>query len=207
LTITKEEVLAHLNKELNRSVTEGQLEEYLLEALKDLSMQDEFLWIETTVPTIIGRPYYSEPLDYKRLLSVRIDDNAPLGKITWREYQVLIRDETSDDRDEPNRFTQHGGFWYPYPTPDAIYTATLFYNAFVLEIETIDEAEVKAVDNITFKDIYRDAIYAKTKASYCRGINWTDKAMEFQMEYERIILPPLKKLVKREPKFTRYTDL
>lgn len=195
--------MAHLNKELNRSVTAGQLEEYLLEALKDLSLQDEFLWVETTVPTIIGRTYYSEPLDYKRLLSIKIDDNVPLGKITWREYQGLIRNETTDARGEPNRFTQHGGFWYPYPTPDAEYIATLFYNAFILETE----GGTKAVDDITFKDIYRDAIYAKTIASYCRGIGWTDKAMEFQMIYEKIILPPLKKLVKRESKFTRYTDL
>jgi len=203
LTITKEEVLAHLNKELNRSATEGQIEEYLLAALKDLSMQDEFLWIESEVDTIIGRVYYSEPLDYKRLLSIRIDTGAPLGKITWREYQGLVRDETVAARAEPSRFTQHGGFWYPYPTPDAIYTATLFYNAFILETE----GGTKAVDDIKFKDIYRDAIYAKTKALYCRGLNWTDKDMEFQMEYEKIILPPLKKLVKRESKFTRYTDL
>jgi len=136
-------------------------------------------------------------------LSIRIDTGSPLGKISWMEYQGLVRDETSAARAEPNRFTQHGGFWYPYPTPDAIYTATLFYNAFILETE----GGTKAVDDITFKDIYRDAIYAKTKALYCRGLNWTDKAMEFQMEYDKIILPPLKKLVKRESKFTRYTDL
>ena len=201
MTILKEEVLDHLNKELYR--TETEIDEYLLEALKDLSLRDAFLWIETTVPTIIGRPYYSEPLDFKHLLTIKIDDNAPLGKISWAEYQMLIRDETADARDEPNRFTQHGGFWYPYPTPDAVYTATLFYSAFILE----SEGGVKAIDDIKFKDIYRRAINTLTKAYYCMSKGLRGDSTEYLMEFKLDILPGLSKLVKREPKFTLYTDL
>lgn len=136
-------------------------------------------------------------------MTAKIDDNRPLGKITWQEYQILIRDETSADYDLPNRFAIHGGFWYPYPTPDAVYTATLFYNAFILE----SEGGTNAVDDIKFKDIYRNAIYAKTKAQYCRSIGWTDKAVEYETDYRQLVLPPLKKLVEREPRFVRFRDI
>lgn len=207
MTILKAEILLHLNKELYR--TETDIDEYVLEALRDLSLKDDFLWVETTVPTLIGRPYYSEPLDFKHLLTIKINDNRPLGKISWAEYQILIRDQTAADRDLPNRFTQHGGFWYAYPTPDAVYTVTLFYSAFVLKSEMIDGVEVKAVNNIGryFSDKYRSAIYTKTKAVYCRSLGWTDRQVDFETEYQRILLPPLKALVKHEPRFTKYNDL
>lgn len=200
MTITKAEILAHLNKELERNETD--IDEYILSALKDLSLQDDFLWLQTEVDTIVGRPYYSLPLDYKRQITIKIDDNRPLGKITWKEYQVLIRDETSNDYDLPNRFAIHGDFWYPYPTPDEIYTATLFYNAFILE----SEDGVNAVDDITFKDIYRDAINSKTKAQFCRSLGWIDMAIKYETEYRQLILPPLKKLIPRETKFVQYNE-
>lgn len=201
MAITKAEILAHLNKELNRS--EEDIDEYILEALKDLSLKAHFLWIETTVPTIVGRPYYSVPPDYKKLLTIKIDDNTPLGKVTWEEYQILIADETSDDYDEPSNFAIHGGFWYPHPIPDAIYTAKLFYAAFVLE----SEDGTNAVDDIVFGDIYRSAIYAKTKAVYCRSLGWTDRQAEFEFEYNKILLPLLEDLIENEPKFVRNHDL
>lgn len=201
MTILKEEILAHLNKELYR--TETEIDEYILEALKDLSLRDDFLWVESTVETIIGRPYYSEPLDFKHLLTIKIDDNRPLGKISWTEYQILIRDETADARGEPNRFTQHGGFWYAYPTSDAVYVATLFYNAFVLE----SEGGVNAIDDIKFKNIYRRAVNTLTKAYYCRSKGLRNDSAEYLMEFKIDILPGLSKLVKREPVFTKYTDL
>ena len=196
MPILKAEILAHLNKELNR--TETNIDEHILEALKDLSLQDKFLWIEATVDTIIGRPYYSLPLDYKRKLSVKIDDNNSLTLIDWGEYQALIANETSADRGEPNRYCIHGGFWYAYPTPDAVYTTTIFYNAYVLESG--------AVDDITFKNIYRNAIYAKTKAQYCRSLGWVDRAKDYEVDYRQLILPPLKKLVQHQVRQVNYND-
>jgi len=201
MTILKEEILAHLNKELHR--TETDIDEYILEALKDLALRDDFLWIEATVPTIIGRPYYSEPLDLKHRLTIKIGDNSPLPKISWLEYQILIRNQTSADYGEPNRYTQHGGFWYPYPTPDATYTATLFYNATVLE----SEDEVNAVDDIKFKDRYRRALNTLTKAYYCRSKGLNSDSADYLMEFKLDILPELSKLVKKEPVFSSYNDL
>lgn len=203
MTIDKDDVLAHLNKELNRSETDDTIAEYILETLKDLSLQAHFLWIETTVPTIVGRAYYSVPTDYKKLMTIKIDDNKPLSKITWEEYQSLIADETSDDYDEPSNFALHGGFWYPHPIPDAIYTARLFYAGFVLE----SEGGTDAVDDIPFGDIYRSAIYAKTKAVYCRSLGWTDRQKEFEFEYQKILLPLLKDLIEHEPLFVKNHDL
>jgi len=198
--ILKAEILVHLNKELNR--TETNIDEHILEALKDLSLQAKFIWVETNIDTIIGRPYYSLPSDYKKLLSIRIDDENSMSLIDWGEYQALVANETSADYGMPNRFCIHGGFWYPYPTPDAIYTVTLYYNAFILE----SEDGVNAVDNITFKDIYRNAIYAKTKAQYCMSLGWTEKAQVYQMVYEQILLPPLKKLVQEQVHQVQYHD-
>ena len=201
MTIDKDDVLVHLNKELNRSETD--IDEYRLETLKDLRLQTHFLWIETTVPTIVGRAYYSLPTDYKKLMTIKIDDNKPLGKITWTEYLSLIADQTSDDYNEPSNFAIHGGFWYPHPTPDAIYTATLHYAGFVLE----SEDGTDAVDDIVFGDIYRSAIYAKTKAVYCRSLGWTDRQAEFEFEYQKILLPLLKDLIEHEPLFVKNHDL
>ena len=204
MTITKEEILAHLNKELNR--TETDIDEHILEALKDLSLQNEFLWIESTVKTIAGRPYYSMPLDYRKKLSIRIDDENSMKLIDWGEYQALIANETEADWGMPNRFCIHGGYWYGYPTADAEYTATIFYNAFILEQETIDEVTTKAVDDIKFKDIYRSAINAKTKAQYCRSLGWIDRAKEYEADYRALILPPLEELIQRQVREVQYHD-
>ena len=201
MTILKSEILAHLNKELDR--TETDIDECILETLKDLSLQDNFLWVEATVPTVIGKAHYSEPLDFKSLLTIKTGDNRPLGKLLWAEYQIMIRGQTSNDYGEPDRFTRHGGYWYAYPTPDAVYTMKLFYCAYILESEN----SIKVVNDIRFKDIYRDAIYAKTKAVYCRSLGWTDRQVEFELEYDKILLPPLKALVDHKPVFVTYHDL
>ena len=92
MTILKAEILNHLNGELYR--TETDIDQHILAALKNLSMADKFLWVETQVPTIIGRPYYSMPPDYKKLMTIKIGDNKPLEKITWQEYQAFIYDQT-----------------------------------------------------------------------------------------------------------------
>jgi len=204
MTILKAEVLAHVNTELDRSETADTLKEHLLAALKWLSLKDDFLWVETTVDTIIGRGYYSLPLDYKgRLITIRIADNTPLLKITFREYQVLVADETSDNRGEPTKYALHGGFWYAYPTPDAVYEATLFYPRFILE----SEGGTEVVDDIPFSDIYRDVIYAKTKAIVCRNYGLTDEQIKYETELDKLILPPLQKMIEREPIFVKCNDL
>ena len=203
MAILKAEVLAHVNKELDRSETDATLKEHLLAALKWLSLKDDFLWVETTVDTIIGRKYYSLPLDYKDLIIIKIADNTPLTKVTFSEYQILIADQTSANYSEPKNYAIHGGFWYANPTPDAIYEATLFYPRFILE----SEDGVDVVDDIPFSDIYRDAIYAKTKAMVCRNIGLTDDQIKYEKELEILILPPLIKMIEGTPKFVANHDL
>ncbi|MCJ7790528.1 MAG: hypothetical protein MUP69_10225 [Candidatus Atribacteria bacterium] len=203
MTITKLEILTHLNKELNRSEAQEDIDEYILEALKDLSLRDNFLWVETTVPTIDGRAYYSVPEDYKSLLVIKIDDNTPLCKITFREYQQCIAGQTTDNEGEPYCFAIHGGFIYPYPVPNMVYIMTLHYVAFILETEDA----VLAIDNIPFKDIYRQAIYALTKAYYCLSKGLTDDANTYLTLFSNILLPPLQKLIERETRSIEYQDL
>ena len=200
MSILKAEILTHLNKELNR--TETDIDEHILEALKDLSLQDEFLWVETNVDTIQSRPYYSLPLDYKSLLSIKIDDENSMEKIDWGEYQMLIANETSADRSMPDRFCIHGGFFYAYPTPDAVYTCTLFYNNFILE----SEDGINAVDDIKFRDIFRNAIYAKTKMFYCKSKGLKQTAIDYETDYRQLILPQLKNLVQKQVRQVQYND-
>ena len=207
MTITKAQILTHLNGELYR--TEENIDQHILSALKNLSMKDKFYWVETTIPTIIGRPYYSMPPDYKKLMTIKIEDNKPLEKITWEEYQVYIKDQTSANYGEPIAFSIHGGFWYPYQTPDAEYTATLYYNAFVPESEVIDAATVNAVDNIGryFSDIYRDAINNLTKAYYCLSKGLKEDANVYFTIFANVDLPPLQALIEREIKSIQPHDL
>ena len=197
MTITKAEILAHLNSELRRAETD--IDEHILEALKDLSLQDDFLWSDDTIPTTDGGASYSIPDDCKKELVIKIDNNRPLGKITFREYQVLIADETSSDRDEPDRYAIHGGKIYPYPTPDAVYQMKVYYPAFILESG--------AIDNITFKDIYRNAIYTKTKAQFCKSKGLKDDALTYEAKYLELIIPKLQKLIQREPRFVKCQDI
>lgn len=202
MTILKKEILAHLNKELHRKETD--IDEHILEAVKDLSLQDDFLWVESTVSTIIGRPYYSLPPDCKgKIKTIKMNNHEPLGKMFWDEYQRAIANQTSDNYAEPKGFVMHGGFWYAYPTPDIVYTATLFYSAFILE-----EVEgVKVVNDIKFKDIYRTAIYTKTKAQWCKSKSMKSAAKDYEWEYINLIIPRLQKLIPRETKFVIYRDL
>lgn len=202
MTITKEEILAHLNKELNR--TETNIDEHILAALKHLSLEKEFIWIETTVKMIVGRSYYSLPLDYIKKLSIKISDNNSLELIDWGEYQSLIADETSADYGEPRKWCIHGGFFYAYPTPDIVYTVTLFYNAFVLE----SEGGTNAVDDIGsfFSNIYRDAIYSLTKAYYCLSKGLKDTASAYFTIYSGVNLPLIEKLVQHQVREVAYND-
>jgi len=203
MAITKANILTHLNLALRKNETD--IDEYILEAMKDLSLQDDFLFYESTVDTIIGRTYYSLPVNYKGMMTIKIDDNTPLTKISFRDYQKLIADQTSSDRDEPVNFAIHGGFWYAYPTPDAVYTAKLFFAAYVPE----SEGGTNAVDSIDtyFSDIYRKALYTKTKALYCGARQDMKKeAAGYESEYRLIDLPPLRKLIEREPRVVTYCD-
>ena len=211
MSILKAEILSHLNSELNRSETN--IDSQILSAMKYLSLADDFCWIETELPTIVGRKYYSMPLDYKKLMSIHLsdgDNKRPFGKITFNNYQRKVAlTEDSSGYGEPRNFAIHGGFWYPLPVPDAVYTAVLHYNAYVPESETIDGSAVNAVDNIDryFSDIYRDALNTLTKAYYCLSKQLKEEAGAYFTIFTNIDLPPLSKMVEREVKNLPYNDL
>jgi len=211
MTILKAEILSHLNNELNR--TETDIDSNILSAMKKLSLADDFCWVESEVSMIVGQKYYSLPTDYKKMMTIHLSDGEnkkPLGKISFRYYQdrvALVED--SDDYNEPTAFAIHGGFWYPLDVPDDKYTAVLHYCAWVPESETIDESEVNAVDNIDryFSDIYRDALNTLTKAYYCLSKQLKDEAAGYLSIFTNVDLPPLSKMVEREPRNLPYNDL
>ena len=208
MAITKAAILTHLNSELNRSETD--IDEHILSAMKYISLTDDFIWIEATVSVTAGTVYYSLPSDYRKLMTIHLTDKKPLEEITWHQYRKRIAGRTDeDDRDKPTCFAIHGGFWYPIAIPDDKYTATLHYNAYVPESETIDDETVNAVDNIDryFSDIFRDALNTLTKAYYCMSKGLKDDAAAYFSVFKNIDLPPLRKLVQREIKSIPYKDL
>src|SRR5574343_95015 len=98
MAILKAEILTHLNSELNRSETD--IDSHILSAMKYLSLQDKFIWIESTVSVTAGTVYYSMPSDYRKLMTIHLTDEKPLEEITWRQYRNRIADMTDeDDRD------------------------------------------------------------------------------------------------------------
>lgn len=208
MAITKAEILEHLNDELNR--TETDIDSSILSAMKYLSLQDDFIWIESTVSVTAGTVYYSLPADYRKLMTIHLSGEKPLEKLTFRQYRNRIAGKEEEDYwDEPTCFSIHGGFWYPYPIADDTYTATLFYNAYVPESETIDDETVNAVDNIDryFSDIFRDALNTLTKAYFCMSKTLKEEAAAYFSVFKNIDLPPLRKLVQREIKSIPYKDL
>ena len=204
MAITKAEILEHLNDELNR--TETDIDSSILSAMKYLSLQDDFIWIESTVDLVAGTVYYSLPADYRKLMTIHLSGEKPLEKLTFRQYRNRIAGKEEEDYwDEPTCFSIHGGFWYPYTIADDTYTATLFYNAYVPE----SESGVNAVDSIDtyYPDIFRDALNTLTKAYFCMSKTLKEEAAAYFSVFKNIDLPPLRKLVQREIKSIPYKDL
>jgi hypothetical protein len=65
------------------------------------------------------------------------------------------------------------------------------------------------VDNIDryFSDIYRDALNTLTKAYYCLSKQLKDEAAGYLSIFTNVDLPPLSKMVEREPRNLPYNDL
>ena len=207
MAITKEQILAKVNKEMDREYVIDDIKEEMTEALVDLSRKGNFLWREAARDTQIGTKYYSTPDNYRDKLVIKIGSNLPLKKITFSEYQYYIANETEDNQGEPVVYAIQGDFFYLYPTPDEVYTITLYYSCFVLEVENIEGVDADAVDNITFKDIYRKALNTKTLAEVCKTLELKKDAAAYEAEYLQLIIPELQSLLPKEPKFTRFNDI
>lgn len=220
MAILKGEILDNLNKELKRNEKIADIEQYILSAMKMISMADDFYWVEAFAELEKGKPYYSMPVDYKKLMTITLTEmesgspviegrSRPLFKTTFRSYQNRLGVYGGSYTGKPKMFAIHGGFWYPLPIPDENYTAILHYNAFIQDEEVIVDENIKAVDNIHyyFSDAFRDALNTLTIAYYYKGKEMSEEAAVYFGIFNNIDLPPLKKLIEREPRTLYYKDL
>ena len=190
-TITKAEILAVVNKRLNRSETD--IDEEIRSILYDISSRADFLKKEGTRNTVKSRAYYSVPDDFKDKLVIKIDDSEPLDRITFAEYQQKIADDTSES--EPTDFALHDDFIWLYPTPDAVYEMTLFYAIY----------HPNNVANILFGEQFRECIYKGVLMEVCNGYELYDAGDKWEIKYEREILKREMNL-KKDPAIVKYRD-
>lgn len=177
MALSKETILAEVNKRTGRAETD--IDSLLKAVLLDLTIDFPFLKGEFTTPTEAGQPDYSLDDIHRKVSLVKIDDKDPLEKInTWEEYQELIVEETEANRKEPKHYIIHNRVVYLYPTPDKIYTLTIFSSYIERDVETIDlddNFEEVLIEGSCFKlyeskglgsspqarvhlDLYRDAL-------------------------------------------------
>ena len=181
MTILKSELISVVNDALNRGyATDGTvLDAKITSVLKDLSTQGNFLQYEFKRITIQDIDYYSLPDNFKDLLFVgmKSSDDAtiykPLVYERWEMYKRNIY--YSSTSGTPTRYTWMSGFMYPRPIPDTVYNMYLWYA--YTHPETIDD--VKACDNILFKDIYREAIEMGLLYKVALGLSRKDDAKVF----------------------------
>jgi len=137
MSISKSTILAELNKRTGRAETN--IDSLLKAILLDLTIDFPFLRGEFYRSTDPGTPDYGVGDTLRKVTAVKIDDKEPLKIInTWEEYQQLIAEETEADRDEPSRYIIHDRILYLWPTPDAIYTLTIFSSYIERNVDTID---------------------------------------------------------------------
>jgi len=137
MSISKSTILAELNKRTGRAETN--IDSLLKAILLDLTIDFPFLRGEFYRSTEAGTPDYGVGDTLRKVTAVKIDDKEPLKIInTWEEYQELIAEETEADRDEPTRYIIHDRILYLWPTPDGIYTLTIFSSYIERDVDSID---------------------------------------------------------------------
>jgi len=137
MSISKTTILTEVNSRTARAETD--IDSILKAVLLDLTIDFPFLKGEFYRSTIAGTPDYGVGDTIRNVELVKIDDKDPLIKInTWEEYQKLIAEETEADRDEPTRYIIHDRILYLWPTPDDVYTVTIYSSYIERDVNTID---------------------------------------------------------------------
>lgn len=138
MSISKQNILAEVIIRTARTDLTN-IDSILKAVLLDLTIDFPFLKGEFYRSTVAGTADYGVGDTLRNVALVKIDDKAPLEKInTWEEYQALIAEETASDRAEPKRYIIHNKVLYLWPTPDKVYTLTIFSSYIERDVDTID---------------------------------------------------------------------
>ena len=212
MTILKAELIDVVNENLHRKyATNGTvLDEKITSALVDVSKRGNFLQDEFKRETIENRDYYSLPDNFKDLLFVGMkssDDAIIYQPLVYERFAMYKRNiYYSSTPGTPTRYTWQSGYLYPRPIPDVIYNMYWWYAFYHPEIIVIDEANVKACDNILFDDIYRKAIELRLLYEVAEGLNLDADAKKYNALYLLDEIPTLKINLKTEPIIAAYRD-
>lgn len=138
MAILKLNILTEVNKRTARAETD--IDSILKAVLMDLTIDFPFLKKKhTDISTVKGTPNYSLDDTWRKIELIKINDKAPLEKInTWEEYQELIAGETESNWREPKTYIIYNRILYLYPTPDKIYTLTIFTSYIGRDVNSID---------------------------------------------------------------------
>jgi len=206
MTILKTQLIAIVNKSLNRGYTGTALDEKITSALVDLSQRGDFLQDEFKRPTIADRDYYSLPDNIKKLLFVgmKSSDDATIYKpLIYERFAMYKRNiYYNSTSDTPTRYTWMSGYMYPRPIPDKIYNMYWWYSYY--HPETIGED--KACDSILFPDIYRKAIELRLLYEVAEGLNLDKDAKKYDALYLLDEIPKLKSNIPKHASVAVYRD-
>jgi len=153
VSIIKAEVLSIINSRLNR--TETSIDEELRSVLYDISTRGNLLNREATRNTEAEVRYYSVPANFKDMTELKIDNNEPLDRISYKQFLIVTADDTSQG--EPEQYAIQNNFIWLDPNPNKVYVMTMFYSIF----------HPNNVDIIEFDEIFRECIYEGVLAKVC----------------------------------------
>lgn len=184
---------AHIN-----SITEE-----LKNVLVEMTSRDDVDFLRTTSsPTVSdGTTSFAKPANFKKLISLEIEDYGTLDRIGFNLYQDRVNFYT-DYEGEPHEFAEYGSNIYLWPTADQSYTATLYY-AYIHPYST---------STIYLDDDLREAVYNGVMAHLYRGklsrIDGSKGLAEYYSAiYEREILSKMSLYENWQPRRIEYRNL
>jgi hypothetical protein len=195
MTITKTQILNKINSWLgaNYNLTSGApdyIGDEILAVLNDLTNDNNFLRLSASCSSVVGQHAYGETefsiTNLKSVISVKIDDEEPLERISWQRYQELIVDETSDNYNEPEYFyyDELNKKIYVYPAPDvATYTIYLEYYAIDNDLDNIqlgEEFRYLLYNGVAF-EVLRASGKEKTEAAQNYFAFYDDKKKQMKI--------------------------
>lgn len=156
MSILKANILTEVNRRCNRNLSTIDYE--IRAVLIDYSLVSETVCLEAYCSTTAGVASYdlnAFPEPFRTPDAVKIDDNDPLIRIrTMNEYQALIADEGTADRDEPEAYLIYNNSIYLHPTPDTTYTLTIYASSIQMDEDSIllpDYMEEMLIEGVCYK--------------------------------------------------------
>jgi hypothetical protein len=146
---------ADLNDYVNRGIA-------ALRRELDVAIPDQRFLASTTVPTVAGTSLYALPADFNHLVSIDLEaDGVKVWLVPYEMHErPMLTDDSVSYTGIPFTYRLRGGNIELLPTPQAVYTATVWY---VSDPSTLS-SDASTLDTITRLDDFVIAYAAKLVA-------------------------------------------